>query len=74
MSKQPFVKNKDYKLKLVTQQVPVVLSDIIHVLDASELSSIGNKSQVDRHDVAECILETLKPTAFDGIGTKPVSG
>jgi len=61
------LKNKNYKLKLVTQQAPVVLSDIIHVLDASELSSIGNKSQVDRHDVAECVLETLKPTAFDGV-------
>ena len=67
MGKQPFVKNKNYKLKLATQQAPVVLSDIIHVLDASELSSIGNKSQVDRHDVAECVLETLKPTAFDEI-------
>lgn len=67
MGKQPFVKNKNYKLKLTTQQVPVVLTDIVHVLDASELSSISNKSQVDRHDVAECILETLKPTAFDDV-------
>jgi bifunctional enzyme CysN/CysC len=67
MGKQPFVKDKDYKLKLATQQIPVVLSEILHVLDASELSSIGNKSQVDRHDVAECVLETLKPTAFDEV-------
>jgi len=74
MGKQPFVKDKNYKLKLVTQQVPVVLSDIIHVLDASELSSIGNKSQVDRHDVAECVLETLKPTAFDGVNQVSETG
>ena len=67
MGKQPLVKGKNYKLKLVTQQVPVVLADIVHVLDASELSSIENKSQVDRHDVAECILETLKPVAFDEV-------
>lgn len=67
MGKQPFVKGKNYKLKLVTQQVPVVLADIIQVLDASELSSIGNKPQVDRHDVAECILEILKPVAFDEV-------
>jgi len=39
MGKEPFVKNKNYKLKLTTQQVPVVLTDIVHVLDASELSS-----------------------------------
>jgi len=74
MAKQPFVKNKNYKLKLVTQQVPMVLSDIIHVFDASELSSIGNKSQVDRHDVAECILETLKPTAFDEVNAISETG
>jgi len=67
MGKQPLVKDKTYKLKITTQQVPVVLTDILHVLDASELSSIGNKLQVDRHDVAECILETLKPTAFDEV-------
>ncbi|MDO8581236.1 MAG: GTP-binding protein, partial [Candidatus Omnitrophota bacterium] len=65
MGKQPFVKDKNYKLKLATQQAPVVLSDILGVLDASELSSIAGKSQVDRHDVAECVLETLKPIAFD---------
>ena len=67
MGKQPLVKDKNYKLKLTTQQVPVVLTDILHVLDASELSSIDNKSQVDRHDVAECVLETLKPTVFDEV-------
>jgi len=67
MGKQPLVKDKNYKLKIVTQQVPVVLSEILSVLDASELSSIAHKPQVDRHDVAECILETLKPIAFDNV-------
>ena len=67
MGKQPFVKGKNYKLKLATQQVPVVLKEILGVLDASELSSIANKPQVDRHDVAECVLETLKPIAFDEV-------
>ncbi len=67
MGKQPLVKRKNYKLKIATQQVPVMLTDIIHVLDACELSSIQNKGQVDRHDVAECIFETLKSIAFDDI-------
>ena len=74
MGKQPFVKGKNYKLKIATQQVPVVLSEIINVLDASELSSIQNKAQVDRHDVAECIFETLKPIAFDDIHFIPETG
>lgn len=67
MGKQPLVKTKTYKLKIATQHVPVVMSEVINVLDASELSSITNKPQVDRHDVAECVLETLKPIAFDEV-------
>ena len=74
MGKQPFVKGKNYKLKIATQQVPVVLSEILNVLDASELSSIQNKPQVDRHDVAECVFETLKPIAFDDIHFIPETG
>lgn len=74
MGKQPLVKGKTYKLKIATQHVPVVLSEIISVLDASELSSIMQKSLVDRHDVAECILETLKPIAFDTVGQLPETG
>ncbi|VAX34878.1 Sulfate adenylyltransferase subunit 1 / Adenylylsulfate kinase [hydrothermal vent metagenome] len=74
MGKQPLVKGKNYKLKIATQQVPVVLSDIISVLDASELSSIDAKPQVDRHDVAECIFESLKPVAFDDIHHIPETG
>jgi bifunctional enzyme CysN/CysC len=74
MGKQPLVKNKNYKLKLASQQVPVILSEIVSVLDASELSSISNKPQVDRHDVAECILEALKPVAFDEINNVSETG
>jgi len=67
MGRQPLVFQKTYKLKVASQHVPVVLSKIVHVLDASELSSVQNKNQVDRHDVAECVLETLKPVAFDEV-------
>ena len=41
------------------------LRDVITVLDASELTTDSNRQQVERHDVAECVLETLKPIAFD---------
>ena len=64
MGKQLLMKGKTYKLKIATQQVPVIVSDIIHVLNAAELSS-SQKSHVDRHEVGEIILETLKPIAFD---------
>ncbi len=67
MGKQPLVKGKTYKLKIATQQVPVVVADIIHVLNASELSSV-TKPHVDRHEVGECIFEAMKPVAFDTVG------
>ena len=64
MGKQPLVKNKTYKLKITTQQVPVIVADIIHVLNAAELAS-SQKPHVDRHEVGEIIFEALKPVAFD---------
>jgi len=64
MGKQPLVKGKTYKLKIATQQVPVIVSDIVHVLNAAELAS-SQKPHVDRHEVGEVIFETLKPIAFD---------
>jgi bifunctional enzyme CysN/CysC len=67
MGRQPLVKGKTYKLKIATQHVPVVLSEIVSVMNASELSSVA-KPHVDRHEVAECILETMKPVAFDLVG------
>jgi bifunctional enzyme CysN/CysC len=74
MGKQPLVRNKNYKLKIGIQHVPVVLVEIVSVLDASELSSIQNKPQVDRHDVAECVFETLKPVAFDEVSVNTATG
>ncbi len=65
MGRQPMVKGKRYKLKLGTARVPVWLRDIVTVLDASELTTDSNRQQIERHDVAECVLETLKPIAFD---------
>jgi bifunctional enzyme CysN/CysC len=67
MGKQLLVKGKTYKLKIATQQVPVIVSDIIHVLNAAELAS-SQKPHVDRHEVGEVIFEALKPIAFDVIG------
>ncbi|MBF0490782.1 MAG: 50S ribosome-binding GTPase [Candidatus Omnitrophica bacterium] len=67
MGKQPLVKNKTYKLKIATQQVPVVVSEIVQVLNAAELAA-SNKPHVDRHEVGEVIFETMKPIAFDMVG------
>ncbi|MCB1194877.1 GTP-binding protein [bacterium] len=65
MAPQPFIKNKRYKLKLASAQMPVWLDEINAVIDASELSTVDQRQQVNRHDVAECVLQTFKPIALD---------
>jgi len=65
LGKDPMVFEKRYLLKLATARVPVWLRKINTVLDASELTTENNRQHIERHDVAECVLETLKPIAFD---------
>jgi len=65
MGRPPMVKGKSYKLKVGSSAVSAELAEIVQVLDASELTSVENKQQIERHDVAECILETTRPIAFD---------
>jgi bifunctional enzyme CysN/CysC len=68
MGNAPLIKGKKYKLKIGTSKILVRLVEVISSIDATELSSIAGKQQVDRHDVAECVFETLKPIAFDTVG------
>lgn len=65
MGREPMIFNKRYLLKLGTVRAPVWLRQIRSVLDASELTTEQNRRHIERHDVAECVLETLKPIAFD---------
>jgi bifunctional enzyme CysN/CysC len=65
MGKAPLIKNKNYKLKLATLRAPIHLLEIVNVLDASDLSSERDRQEVERHEVAECIFESLKPIVFD---------
>lgn len=64
MSKRPMEKGKEYKLKLGTTKTPAYLKDIKKIIDASELKK-SDKQNIERHDVAECILECNYPVAFD---------
>lgn len=68
MGRDPMVRGAAYKLKLGAARSPVRLVEVLAVLDATELSSVAGKQQVDRHDVAEVLLETPKPVAFDLVG------
>ncbi len=65
LSSQPMVMNKQYKMKIANASVSVWLTEIFNVLDASELKTSQNRTQIERHDVAEVTLESLRPIACD---------
>jgi bifunctional enzyme CysN/CysC len=65
LKKEPMVTNKRYMLKLSTARVPVWLRQVNVILDDSYLSTDSRRQHIERHDVAECVLETVKPVAFD---------
>ena len=64
MDKKTKQKNKEYKLKLTTTEVPVKIKKINSVLNASNLEK-EKKEHIDRHEVADCFLECQSPIAFD---------
>ncbi len=65
LGKNPFIRKKDYSIKIGTIKVDARLEEIIRVIDASNLNNDEKSEQVKRHDVAECILKVNKAIAFD---------
>jgi bifunctional enzyme CysN/CysC len=58
------VPDKIYFLKIGSAKAEVKIKEIIKVINASSLD-FGSSGQIARHEVAECILETSRPIAFD---------
>lgn len=74
MGRSSFCKGKTYKLKMGAARVQARLVEIAHVLDAAELRQTTTKTEVERHDVAEVLIETAKPVAFDLINDNEGTG
>ncbi|MFZ3116194.1 MAG: GTP-binding protein [Syntrophales bacterium] len=74
MGRSPMTKNRKYKLKLATSRSFAQLTEIKNVIDASDLTRTQEKTQIDRYDVAECILETTRPIAFDLVSESEATG
>lgn len=74
MGRSPMMQGRRYKLKAATAETPVWLREVRSSLDASSLDSTEAKRQVDLFDVADCVLETGKPIAFDPIDLVPATG
>ena len=74
LGRNPLVPGKRYRLKLATTRVAVHVKEIVQVMDAATLErseSDTHKGHVGRHEVAECVLETQSPIAFDlGLGAE----
>lgn len=74
MGGTPLSTARRYKLKIGTARVSVRLTEILYVMDASDLQSMKKKQEVMRHEVASCIIETTKPIAFDLISENQATG
>ena len=74
LGKRPFEKGRDYKLKLGTAAMPVRIHRLHKVIDASTAGSELQKEAVGRHDVADLVLETRSPLAFDLIADGEATG
>ncbi len=65
MGKKELVKNRKYKLKLVTQEVECEIHSVNKVIDATTLETLENAEAVKINDVAEVTVKTREKVSFD---------
>jgi len=74
MGKNALIKNKEYKLKLVTQAVECEIQSINKVIDATTLGAIDDAKAVKTNDVAEVTIRTKKKICFDEFKNNQITG
>ncbi|MCL5099179.1 MAG: adenylyl-sulfate kinase, partial [Candidatus Omnitrophica bacterium] len=77
LGRAPFRKGRLYKLKLSTQEAECEIETIERVIDPSTLETVSRKEKeilVGRNEVAELILRTRRPVAFDTHAESPATG
>lgn len=67
LGKKNFETGKLYYLKIGGEKVKVEIEKVKGVINSSNLSSTDTKQQVEKNEVAEVILKTDKPIAFDTV-------
>lgn len=65
LGKKKFAKNKTYFLKVGSEKVKVELEELKGVINSSSMGAINDREAVEKNEVAECILRTERPIAFD---------
>jgi bifunctional enzyme CysN/CysC len=64
LGKVPMEQGKTYYIKIGTMEKMVEIENILNIIDASSLD-MTEKNCIEKHDIAECILKTKHPVAFD---------
>lgn len=65
MGQAPLVPGKRYKLKLAANRVPVELVRVLSLVNTDSLATVAGSQKVQRHEIAEVELATLRPVAYD---------
>ena len=65
LGREAMVKRKEYLLKLGTTRVTARVEEVLRVMDASTLDTADQRTAVQRHDVAECVLKLDRAIACD---------
>ncbi len=74
MGKSPLCMGRKYLLRIATREVEMELEAIIGIIDASTLGHVAAKDRIERNDVAEVVLRTKRPVAFDLYADIDVTG
>lgn len=72
---EPLEVGEPYKLKLSTIAEECTVTSIERIMDGANLEPIDEeRTQINRYDVAEIIIETRRPIALDTAGDHPTIG
>ena len=75
MGNKHLQKGGKYLLKIATQEIECVIESIIRVINSSTLEEISkNAHEVAKNEVAEIVIVTKKPVAFDSFDEIPETG
>jgi bifunctional enzyme CysN/CysC len=74
LGKAPLRRDREYLFKLGTARVPMRVEHIERVLDASTLEAQGDREAIERHEVADCVLQLQRAVAFDLAADIPATG
>lgn len=73
LGRSPLVEHKEYVLRLGTARVPMRVERVEQVLDASNLSA-QTRQQVERNEMADCVIKLNRAIAFDLRADLPQTG